>query len=55
MKNGDSMGKKFSVAMFGQKSLSREGGVEIVVKELCTRMVRLGCDVTCYNLSLIHI
>ena len=27
--------------MFGQKRLSREGGVEIVVKELCTRMVKL--------------
>lgn len=28
--------------MFGQKRLSREGGVEIVVKELCTRMAKLG-------------
>jgi glycosyltransferase involved in cell wall biosynthesis len=55
MKNGDSMEKKLSVAMFGQKSLSREGGVEIVVKELCTRMVRLGCDVTCYNRSGNHV
>lgn len=26
--------------MFGQKQLSREGGIEIVVKELCTRMAR---------------
>jgi len=32
------MEKKLSVAMFGQKRLSREGGVEIVVKELCTRL-----------------
>lgn len=35
--------------MFGQKRLSREGGIEIVVKELCTRMARDGCQVTCYN------
>ena len=27
------MGKKLAIAMFGQKRLSREGGVEIVVKE----------------------
>lgn len=26
--------------MFGQKRLSREGGIEIVVKELCTRMAQ---------------
>lgn len=32
------MEEKLRVAMFGQKRLSREGGVEIVVKELCTRM-----------------
>lgn len=31
--------KKMAIAMFGQKRLSREGGIEIVVKELCTRMV----------------
>ena len=31
---------KFAVSMFGQKRLSREGGIEIVVKELCTRMVQ---------------
>ena len=35
--------------MFGQKRLSREGGIEIVVKELCTRMARDGCQVTCYR------
>lgn len=37
--------------MFGQKRLSREGGVEIVVKELCTRMAKLGNNVTCLNRS----
>lgn len=41
--------------MFGQKRLSREGGIEIVVKELCTRMVRNGCTVTCYNRSGHHV
>lgn len=49
------MEKKFSVAMFGQKRLSREGGVEIVVKELCTRMVKAGHKVTCYNRSGHHV
>lgn len=27
------MGKKLAISMFGQKRLSREGGVEIVVKK----------------------
>lgn len=49
------MEKKLSVAMFGQKRLSREGGVEIVVKELCTRMVKAGHKVTCYNRSGHHV
>ena len=49
------MGKKLAIAMFGQKHLSREGGVEIVVKELCTRMAQNGCDVTCYNRSGHHV
>ena len=38
------------IAMLGQKRIpSREGGVEIVVEELSTRMAALGHDVTCYN------
>lgn len=38
------------IAMLGHKRIpSREGGVEIVVEELSTRMVRQGHDVTCYN------
>ena len=49
------MEEKFRVAMFGQKRLSREGGIEIVVKELCTRMARDGCQVTCYNRSGHHV
>lgn len=49
------MGKKIRLAVFGQKRWSREGGVEIVVKELCTRMVQQGCQVTCYNRSGHHV
>ncbi len=43
------------LAVFGQKRLSREGGIEIVVKELCTRMTQNGCQVTCYNRSGHHV
>jgi len=40
------------IAMLGQRQIpSREGGVEIVVEELSTRMVELGHKVTCYNRS----
>jgi glycosyltransferase involved in cell wall biosynthesis len=49
------MKDRLAVSMFGQKRLSREGGIEIVVKELCTRMVRDGCQVTCYNRSGHHV
>ena len=38
------MEEKIRLAVFGQKRLSREGGIEIVVKELCTRMAQNGCD-----------
>lgn len=38
------------IAMFGHKYVpSREGGVEIVVENLATRLVSLGHDVTLYN------
>ena len=47
--------KKLRIAVFGHKRLSREGGIEIVVKELCTRMVQQGCIVTCYNRSGHHV
>lgn len=41
---------KLNIAMIGHKRIpSREGGVEIVVEELSTRMVQLGHRVTCYN------
>lgn len=45
------MDKKLKIAMFGQKRLSREGGVEIVVRELATRMAQKGHEITCYNRS----
>lgn len=49
------MKEKLRLAVFGHKRWSREGGVEIVVKELCTRMARDGCDVTCYNRAGHHV
>ena len=49
------MSNKLAIEMFGHKRLSREGGVEIVVKELCTRMAQNGCDVTCYNRAGHHV
>ncbi len=42
--------KSLKVAMIGHKRIpSREGGVEIVVDELSTRLVKLGCRVDAYN------
>ena len=42
--------------MIGSKRIpSREGGVEIVVEELSTRMVKLGHSVTVYNRSGHHV
>lgn len=42
--------EKLKIVMLGHKSIpSREGGIEIVVEELSTRMVQLGHDVTCLN------
>lgn len=44
------------IAMIGHKRIpSREGGVEIVVEELSTRMVKSGYDVTVYNRSGKHV
>lgn len=48
--------KKLKIAMLGHKRIpSREGGIEIVVEELCTRMAELGHDVTCYNRKGHHV
>lgn len=41
---------QLNIAMLGHKRIpSREGGVEIVVEELATRMVKMGHKVTCFN------
>lgn len=38
------------IAMIGHKRIpSREGGIEVVVEELSTRMIKLGHNVTVYN------
>ncbi|MBQ3046355.1 MAG: glycosyltransferase family 4 protein [Clostridia bacterium] len=47
---------RLRIAMLGHKRIpSREGGVEIVVGELSTRMVHLGHEVTCYNRKGHHV
>jgi len=47
---------KLRIAMIGHKRIpSREGGVEIVVDELSTRMVRSGHCVDAYNRSGYHV
>lgn len=48
------MEKKLAISMFGQKRLSREGGIEIVVKELCTRMAQDGHKITCKEETVYH-
>ena len=48
--------KQLKIAMLGHKRIpSREGGVEIVVCELATRMAAQGHRVTCYNRKGHHI
>ena len=48
--------EKLNIAMLGHKRIpSREGGIEIVVEEMSTRMVRLGHKVTCYNRAGHHV
>lgn len=50
------MKNKLKIAMLGHKRIpSREGGVEIVVEELSTRMVKLGNQIVCYNRSGHHV
>ena len=42
--------QKLNIAMLGHKRVpSREGGIEVVVEELSTRMVAAGYSVTCFN------
>lgn len=48
--------QKLNIAMLGHKRIpSREGGIEIVVEELASRMVDLGHNVTCYNRKGHHV
>lgn len=50
------MKEKLNICMLGHKRIpSREGGIEIVVEELSTRMVALGHSVTCYNRKGHHV
>ena len=50
------MRDKLNIAMLGHKRIpSREGGIEIVVEELSTRMVKLGHRVTCFNRKGHHV
>ncbi|WP_288230174.1 glycosyltransferase family 4 protein [uncultured Faecalicoccus sp.] len=50
------MKDKLNIAMLGHKRIpSREGGIEIVVEELSTRMVKLGHKVTCFNRKGHHV
>lgn len=48
--------KSLNIVMFGHKHvLSREGGIEIVIKELATRMVAKGHRVICYDRRSHHV
>ncbi len=48
--SGKRQDRPMKIAMIGHKRIpSREGGVEIVVDELSTRLVKLGCRVDAYN------
>ncbi|WP_418718776.1 glycosyltransferase family 4 protein [Candidatus Allofournierella merdipullorum] len=48
--------KSLRIALLGHKRIpSREGGVEIVVEELSTRMVAQGHAVTCFNRAGHHV
>ena len=48
--------EKLKIAMFGHKRIpSREGGIEVVVTELSTRMAALGHSVTCFNRGGHHV
>lgn len=48
--------KQLNIAMLGHKRIpSREGGIEVVVEELSTRMVEKGHKVTCFNRKGNHV
>lgn len=55
-KRGTDKDSRLRICMLGHKRIpSREGGIEIVVEELATRMAALGHHVVCYNRSGHHI
>lgn len=55
-KTNSKAGNKAKIAMIGHKRIpSREGGVEIVVDELSTRLVQKGYQVDAYNRSGYHV
>lgn len=44
------MTERYRIAVYGHKSIpSREGGIEVVVQELTTRLAGLGNRITCFN------
>ena len=48
--------RKLNIAMLGHKRVpSREGGIEVVVGEISTRMASLGHSVTCFNRKGHHV
>lgn len=50
------MDGKLNIAMFGHKRIpSREGGIEVVIEQLCIRMVGEGHSVCCYNRKGHHV
>lgn len=52
MRKSKKNNNKIKIAMIGQKRVpSREGGVEVVVWELATRLEKMGYEVDCYNRS----
>lgn len=56
MGKGKEKSEHLRIAMLGHKRIpSREGGVEIVVEELSTRMAALGHEVTCFNRGGHHV
>lgn len=47
---------RLNIAILGHKRIpGREGGIEVVVEELASRMAASGCDVTCYNRGGNHV
>ena len=53
---GDQKNQQLNIVMLGHKRIpSREGGVEIVVEELASRMVAAGHQVTCLNRAGSHV